>query len=124
MHTYSVAEIFECEDDNNGTNVLHLKNIHVSMYTAIHQALQFKTYTIVAAGYREFRGHLRWHFITKCGLKIRAGKSLDKIWRVWRGSHVVSPDKIGSVAGVPFMDFRVLKMVRSHGTYDMQCEAC
>ena len=55
-----VAEIFECEDDNNGTNVLHLKNIHVSMYTAIHQALQFKTYTIVAAGYREFRGHLRW----------------------------------------------------------------
>ena len=33
-----VAEIFECED--NGTDVLHLKSIRVSMYTAVHHILQ------------------------------------------------------------------------------------
>jgi hypothetical protein len=118
-----VAEIFECEDDNNGTNVLHLKTIHVSMYAAVHQVLQLKTkYTIVAAGYREFRGDMRWHFITKCGLKIRAGNSLDKVWREWRQRHVCGSEKIGSVTGVPFMDFRALKIVRSRGAYDMQCQ--
>jgi hypothetical protein len=118
-----VAEIFECEDDSENTNVLHLKTVHVSMYTAVDQVLQLKTkYTIVAAGYQEYRGDHRWHFITKCGLKIRAGKSLDKIWREWRRFHVDRSEKIGSVAGVPFMDFRALKIVRSRGTYDMQCE--
>jgi hypothetical protein len=46
----AVAEIFECEDDNNGTNVLYLKTVHVSMYMAVHQALQLNTKsTIVAA---------------------------------------------------------------------------
>ena len=48
------------------SNVLHLKTVHVSMYTAADQVLQLKTkYTIVAAGYQEYRGDHRWHFITE-----------------------------------------------------------
>ena len=119
-----IAEIFECEEDNENTNVLHLKTVHVSMYTAVHQAVLLdRTYTIVAAGLREYRREHRWHFITKCGVKVRAGKSLAKIWGIWRRSHLKGPEKMGSVVGVPFMDFRAVKIVRSRGIYDMQCEA-
>jgi hypothetical protein len=116
-----VAEIFECGDDSNGTDVLHLRTIHVSMYTAAHQILLFAKYRIVAAGYREYRGDRRWHFITKCGLKVRAGKSLAKIWGIWRRSHLKGLEKVGSVLGVPPMNFEALKVVQSRGICDMQC---
>ena len=76
----------------------------------------------MAAGLREYRGVRRWHFITKCGLKVRAGKSLDKIWTEWRVDHLEGPQRTGSVAGVPFMEFRAIRRVRSHGTDDMKCE--
>ena len=118
-----LAEIYEREDDEVDTNVLHLKAIHTSLYTAGDQILEPDTeYTIVAAGLREYRGVRRWHFITKCGLKVRAGKSLDKIWTEWRVDHLEGPQRTGSVAGVPFMEFRAIRRVRSHGTDDMKCE--
>ena len=71
----------------------------------------------------QYRGDLRWHFITKCGLKVRAGRSLAKIWGVWRRSHLQGPEKIGSVLGVPYMDFQAVKIVHSRGSFDMQCVA-
>ncbi|OAQ25504.1 hypothetical protein K457DRAFT_23123 [Linnemannia elongata AG-77] len=117
-----LAEIFEYDDEDDDTNVLHLKAIHVSLYMADYQILEPDTeYTIVAAGYKEYRGEHRWHFITECGLKVRAGKSLDKIWRQWRAEHVDGTQRAGSVDGVPFMTFRAVRKVRSQGTYDMKC---
>lgn len=119
-----LAEIIECDDDNVDANVLHLKSIHVSMYTAGHQILEPDTdYTIVAAGYKEYRGIYRWHFITDCGLKIRAGKSLAKIWGKWRIKHLQGLQRIGSVKGVPFMNFHTVRVVRSRGEDDIKCEA-
>jgi hypothetical protein len=118
-----LAELVEYEDDEESTNVLHLKAIRPSMYTAGDQILEPDTnYIIVAAGLREYRGIRRWHFITNCGLKVRAGKSLDKIWTEWRVDHLEGPQRTGSVAGVPFMEFRAIRRVRSRGTDDMKCE--
>jgi hypothetical protein len=94
------------------------------MYTAGHQILEPDTdYTIVAAGYKEYRGMYRWHFITDCGLKIRAGKSLAKIWGKWRIKHLQGLQRIGSVKGVPFMNFHTIRVVRSRGEDDIKCEA-
>ena len=118
-----LAEIYLRKGDEVDTNVLHLKAIRVSMYTAGHQILEPGTnYTIVAAGFREYRGTHRWHFITQCGLKVRSGKSLSKIWGEWRVDHLEGPQKIGSVTGVPSMTFRAVRTVRSRGTDDIKCE--
>jgi hypothetical protein len=118
-----LADIFEYDDDTVDTDVLHLNTIHVSMYTADHQVLEPNTeYTIVAAGLKDFRGARRWHFITECGVKVRAGKSLEKIWRPWRVDHLEGPQRIGSVEGVPIMTFRAVRKVRSQGKDFMKCE--
>jgi hypothetical protein len=118
-----LAEIIEYHHDAIDTNVLHLKAIRVSMYTAIDQILEPGTeYTIVAAGLREYRGDRRWHFITECGLKVRSGNSLSKIWKEWRVGHLQGLQRIGSVTGVPFMTFRTVRTVRSRGADDMKCE--
>jgi hypothetical protein len=118
-----LADIFEYDEDTVDTNVLHLKTIHVSMYTAADQILEpDEEYTIVAAGLKEFRSERRWHFITACGIKVRAGKSLAKIWRPWRVEHLQGLQRIGSVQGVPLMTFRAVKKVRIHGEDDMKCE--
>ncbi|OAQ22587.1 hypothetical protein K457DRAFT_25969 [Linnemannia elongata AG-77] len=118
-----LAELVEYEVDEESTNVLHLKAIRPSMYTAADQILEPATeYTIVAAGRREYRGDRRWHFITKCGLKVRAGNSLHKIWTEWRVDYLEGPQRAGSVTGVPFMTFRAIRTVRSRGTDDIKCE--
>jgi hypothetical protein len=118
-----LAEIFECEGDEVDTNVLHLKAVRTSLYTAADQILKPGIeYTIVAAGLREYRGDRRWHFITKCGLKVRAGNSLYKIWTEWRVDHLEGPQRLGNVTGVPFLRFRAVRMVRSRGTDDIKCD--
>ena len=118
-----LADIFEYDEYTVDTNVLHLKTIHVSMYTAADRILTpDEEYTIVAAGLKEFRSERRWHFITACGIKVRAGKSLAKIWRPWRVDHLEGPQRIGSVKGVPCMTFRAIQVVTSRGTADMKCE--
>jgi hypothetical protein len=122
-HSAPLADIFEYDDDTVDTNVLHLKTIHVSMYTAADQILEpGKEYTIVAAGLKLYRRNLRWHFITQCGVRVRAGKSLAKIWGAWRIDHLEGQQRIGSVKGVPWMTFRAVRKVRSHGKDDMKCE--
>jgi hypothetical protein len=118
-----LADIFEYDEDTVDTNVLHLKTIHVSMYTAADRILKpDEEYTIVAAGLKEFRSEHRWHFITACGIKVRAGKSLAKIWTPWRVEHLQGLQRIGRVEGVPLMTFRAVKKVRIHGEDDMKCE--
>ncbi|KAG0195243.1 hypothetical protein BGX28_001876, partial [Mortierella sp. GBA30] len=65
-----LAEIIECEDDEYDGLVRRLKVTHPSLYTTACEVLQANTqYTIVAAGYVEYRRAHRWHFITECGLK-------------------------------------------------------
>lgn len=118
-----LAEIIEREDDESETDVQRLKAVRSSLYTVAHQILQPDTlYTIVAAGLHEYRGDLRWHFISECGLKFRSGKSLAKIWGEWRITHLEGPKRIRSVVGVPFMTFRAVRCVRSRGTDDVRCE--
>lgn len=69
--------------------VAPLKGIHPSLYTSIQNVLKPRTqYTIVAAAYGEYRGVRRWHYITECGLRVRAGESLRKIWNEWRNHHL------------------------------------
>ena len=93
------------------------------MYTAADRILKpDEEYTIVAAGLKEFRSEHRWHFITACGIKVRAGKSLAKIWTPWRVEHLQGLQRIGRVEGVPLMTFRAVKKVRIHGEDDMKCE--
>jgi hypothetical protein len=118
-----LADIFEYDEDTVDTDVLHLKNIHDSMYTAADRILRpDEEYTIVAAGLKEFRSEHRWHFITACGITVRAGKSLAKIWTPWRVDHLQGLQRIGRVEGVPFMTFRTIRVVNSHNILDMKCE--
>ncbi|KAF8923556.1 hypothetical protein BGZ47_004689, partial [Haplosporangium gracile] len=75
-----LAEIVEWKEESNEM-VAHLRMPHTSLYTSASKILQPNTeYTIVAAGYMPYRRQPRWHFITKCGRKVRDGNSLRAIW--------------------------------------------
>ncbi|OAQ27925.1 hypothetical protein K457DRAFT_1820984 [Linnemannia elongata AG-77] len=58
----------------------------------------------------------------QCGLKVRAGKSLAKIWGKWCVNHLQGLQRIGSVKGVPFMEFHTVRVFRSRGSDDIKCE--
>lgn len=117
-----LAEIIEWKEKFDGM-VIHLKATHPSLYTAASVILMPNTqYTIVAAGYVEYRGKRRWHFITKCGLKVRDGESLRKIWNNWRMCHLGKRWRLGNVKGVPRMIFCAMKQVCIKGTSDMKCK--
>jgi hypothetical protein len=80
-----LAEITEVGDDDDHEYVKKIKRVSASVYTSAHRMLRNdKEYTVVAAGYINYRGEYRWHFVTGCGLRVRAGKSLTKIWDKWR----------------------------------------
>ncbi|KAF9328160.1 hypothetical protein BGZ91_001122, partial [Linnemannia elongata] len=78
-------------------------------------------YTIVAAGMKKYRGDERWHFITECGLRIRGGKSLVKIWDKWR-SRFVNQLGYRDINDVKWMTFNTDEKVLSGGIYHMKCD--
>lgn len=117
-----LAEIVECVEESDEM-VTHLKVTHPSLYKSIHDVLKPNTlYTIVPAGKVEFRKIPRWHFITECGLKVRDGGSLRKIWEEWRKRHLGDKWRMRNVNGVPWMTFQAIGKIRVRGKYDMKCE--
>jgi hypothetical protein len=119
----NIAELVEADDDNEDDE--YIKNIKItrtSSYLAAYSALEPKTkYTIVAAGYANYRKIQYMHFITECGIKFRAGKSLTDIWDKWR---VQSRDDGLLVDGemVKKMNFMTVKKVKVQGLLDIKCK--
>ena len=117
-----LAEIVEWKEESNEM-VAHLKVTHTSLYTAASEILETNgEYTIVAAGYVEYREIHRWHFITECGLKIRDVPSLRRIWTRWRMRHLGVDCRYRDVDKTPWMTFCVVRHFRVNGYDDVECQ--
>ena len=64
----------------------------------------------------------QWHAITQCGVKLRMGKSLKKVWETWRRIYLGAEVRLGNVDGVEQMTFMATHKVRSRGKDDIKCE--
>lgn len=118
-----LADIVERMSEEADGYVRQLKSIHTSSYTTAYNILvPGEEYTIVAAGLKRYRGTVEWHLITQCGVKLRPGKSLRKIWTEWTKRFLERRSKWGSVDGVEWMAFTAIRSVRSRGKNDMKCE--
>lgn len=116
-----VAEIIEKEDERVGY-VRRLSSINTSAYTTAHGVLRRNSeYTIVAAGLKEYRGHIQWHFITECGLHVRAGKWLTSVWDEWKRTFENYEGYLDSITSVKWMKFIALTTVKSRGKTDIKC---
>ncbi|KAG9319177.1 hypothetical protein KVV02_007559 [Mortierella alpina] len=116
-----IAELIEKEDNNSG-HIRKLTSINTSAYSAAYSILnQNSDYTIVAAAIKEYRGEHQWHFITKCGLRVRAGKSLTKIWMEWKQGFADSNGYLESITDVRWMTFSTYLKVKSKGKEDIKC---
>jgi hypothetical protein len=116
-----VAELVEKEDDNIGY-IKRLRSINPSVYTSGYSCLvNRRHYTIIAAGCMEYRGEMQWHFITKCGLRLRAGKSLTKAWNEWKQRFADESGYLESLTDVKWMEFVTRGNTRSRGTRDIVC---
>ena len=117
-----LADIVEiAKDDEDDEYIKKIKIRNTSAYKAGYSVLKPNTqYTVVAAGYANYRRSRYIHFITECCLKIRAGKSLTKVWDKWRRQF---EDRTGyiDIPMVPHMLFTALQKVRSQGSFDMKC---
>ena len=117
-----LADIVEVdEDDEEGIFIRKLKVRNTSLFKAVYNVLEPNTqYTVVAAGYAKYRQAYYIHFITECGLKIRAAKSLTKVWDSWRKQF---EDRRGyiDIPMVPHMTFTAVQKIRSQGSFDMKC---
>jgi hypothetical protein len=110
------------EGEENDT-VKHLTSIHPSAYTADYNILSTgEEYTIVAAGMKSYRGIGEWHAITQCGLQIRLGKSLRKIWTEWRTQFLGDQARTNTVDGVEHMTFLAICKRCIRGKHDITCE--
>ena len=118
-----LAHIIEIDDDDNDDRyVKKLKRISSSAYVAAQSALEEgEEYTIVAARYTSYRGQDRWHFVTKCGLRIRAGNSLTKIWDRWRRRFADDNGRM-EIEWTEWMKFMAIRTTRSRGVDDIKCE--
>ncbi|MFI5422866.1 MAG: hypothetical protein ACHQWH_02860 [Nitrososphaerales archaeon] len=118
-----LADIVEVdEDDEKGIFIRKLKVRNTSLFKAGYNVLEPNTqYTVVAAGYGVYRRSQYVHFITECGQKIRAGKSLTKIWDKWRRQFADDRGYM-DIAMVPHMLFTAVQKVRSQGSFDMKCQ--
>jgi hypothetical protein len=118
-----LADIVEVdEDDEDGIFIRKLKVRNTSLFKAGYNVLEPNTqYTVVAAGYGKYRQAYYIHCITECGLKIRAGKSLTKVWDSWRKQF---EDRRGyiDIPMVKHMVFTAVQKVRSQGSFDMKCQ--
>jgi hypothetical protein len=116
-----VAELVEKESNGVGY-IKRLSSINSSAYTSGYGCLKSRrSYTIVAAGVAEYRGEMQWHFITKCGLRVRAGKSLTKAWNEWKRRFVDRRGYLENLTDVEWMNFVTKKKVRSGGRRDITC---
>ena len=121
-----LAEIVEYDEEEPNGMVSELKGVHPSTFTAADRILKPETQYIIvaAAAYAKYRGKWRWHIITECGVKVRCGKSLSKIWNKWRVHHMNKTGKkyrMGDLFHVPWMIFHTIKAVSSKGIRDMKC---
>lgn len=101
--------------------VRKLKKVNSSVYHSSYIALTPGIkYTIVSAGVQRYRGHIPWNFITQCGLQVRAGKSLRKIWEDWmygfKENGCMDPEK------TKWMKFKAVRKITIHGVDDMKCK--
>ena len=98
-----------------------MRKPHSTLFTAGYNILVPGTeYTVVAAGLADFRGNSYWHLVTECGLKVKAGKSLEGIWERWRGQYRGDNGRV-LIHKIPKMRFLAERKVRSRGTFDMKC---
>jgi hypothetical protein len=108
--------------DHDDRFVKTMSGVHSSTFTSGYNALEpGGEYTISAVCLMKFRGVLYWHIITECGLKVRAGKSLERLWEKWRGQY---RDASGMVLrdNIPKMTFVAVRKVRSKGKFDVKCQ--
>ncbi|OAQ23192.1 hypothetical protein K457DRAFT_25336 [Linnemannia elongata AG-77] len=84
-----IRDVDDCPtSDSHEGYVRWMKKPHSTLFTADYNILVPGTeYTVVAAGLADFRGNSYWHLVTQCGLKVKAGKSLEGIWERWRGQY-------------------------------------
>ena len=99
-----------------------LKKINSSSFTAALSALEEgEEYTTVAAIYANYRGEHRWHFVTKCGLRVRAGRSLTRVWDKWRRKFADDTGRM-DIERTKCMTFTAIRKVRSRGNDDIKCK--
>jgi hypothetical protein len=118
-----LAEILEMGDDEQDDEYIRKITISkTSSYKAAHAVLDNSTeYTVVAAGYATYRNSRYIHFITQCGLKFRAGKSLTKVWDKWRVKFQDETSYV-DIPMVRKMDFLAITTIRVNGISDMKCK--
>ncbi|OAQ26280.1 hypothetical protein K457DRAFT_22227 [Linnemannia elongata AG-77] len=98
-----------------------MKKPHSTLFTTGYNILVPGTeYTVVAAGLADFRGNSYWHLVTECGLKVKAGKSLEGIWERWRGQYRGDHGRV-LIHQIPKMRFLAERKVRTRGVFDMKC---
>jgi hypothetical protein len=83
--------------------------------------VQGKKYTTITAIYADYRGEHRWHFVTECGLRVRAGKSLTKVWNKWRKEFADENGRM-DVENTMWMKFVAVRRICSRGVDDMKCK--
>ena len=109
-----LADIVERQEERDDGYVQWLEVVHTSTYTSAYSILQPNTlYTIVAASWYLYRGAYHWHFQTECGIRVRAGKSLETLWNKWRSNFEED--------AVEYMEFRAVRKVTTRGKDDMKC---
>ena len=107
--------------DSHEGYVRWMKKPHSTLFTADYNILVPGTeYTVVAAGLADFRGNSYWHLVTECGLKVKAGKSLEGIWERWRGQYTGDHGRV-LIHQIPKMRFLAERKVRIRGVFDMKC---
>ncbi|KAG0042447.1 hypothetical protein BGZ90_009392, partial [Linnemannia elongata] len=107
--------------DSHEGHVRWMRKVHSSLITARHNILVPGTeYTVVAAGLADFRGNSYWHLVTECGLKVKAGKSLEGIWERWRRQYRADN---GMYLVNEFLKMRFLaeRKVKIRDMFDMKC---
>ncbi|CAO3572432.1 unnamed protein product [Mortierella alpina] len=121
--TPPLADIVEKELDVGDGYIARLVSVSSSSFIAGYNCLEESTsYTIVAAGQKEYRGNVQWHFITECGVRVRAGKSLTKIWKEWQLEFADGSGYLEKLSDVKWMSFTAVRKVRSRGKVDIKCE--
>ncbi|CAO3570249.1 unnamed protein product [Mortierella alpina] len=120
--TPPLADIAEKEIDVGDGYIARLEAVSSSSFTAGYNCLEESTsYTIVAAESKEYRGNVQWHFITECGVRVRAGKSLTKVWNKWR-LQFADNGYLEKLSDVEWMSFTAVRKVRLRGIGDIKCE--
>ncbi|KAH7028527.1 hypothetical protein BKA57DRAFT_479388 [Linnemannia elongata] len=107
--------------DSHEGYVRWMRKPHSSLFTAGYNILVPGTeYTVVAAGLADFRGNSYWHLVTECGLKVKAGKSLEGIWERWRRQYRRNNGRV-LIHKIPKMRFLAERKVKIRGMSVVKC---